>query len=122
MILRVTASWIWLLKVSNQGAVFTALQLNEVFGETVKLTITGNLMEEFGGTPIKGEDCMSVLNKRSQIYGKVIDINTLDCEERAAIAGLKIPQGSIKVSIDHCHQGNLFSHRRFAARSSALKP
>ena len=87
------------LKVSNQE-VFTALQLNEVFGETVKLTITGNLMEEFGGYSDKGEDCMSVLNKRSQIYGKVIDINTLDCEERADIEGLQIPQSSIKVTID----------------------
>jgi hypothetical protein len=32
-------------------------------GEEIPLTITGNLKEEEGGTPIKGEDCIRVLEK-----------------------------------------------------------
>jgi hypothetical protein len=40
------------------------LQLTDVAGETIALTLTGNLREEFGGTPIRGEDCARVLNEK----------------------------------------------------------
>jgi hypothetical protein len=39
----------------------TTLELGEVIGNTLPLTLTGNLKEEFGGTRIKGEDCVRVL-------------------------------------------------------------
>jgi hypothetical protein len=32
-------------------------------GEVIVLTLTGNLQEEFGGTPIKGEDVVVILKK-----------------------------------------------------------
>ena len=37
-----------------------ALRLKEVAGVTVTLTVTGNLKEEFGGTPFQGQDCIQV--------------------------------------------------------------
>ena len=40
------------------------LELDEVAGETIPLTLTGSLKEEFSGTPIRGEDCISVLEKK----------------------------------------------------------
>ena len=40
------------------------LELDEVAGETIPLILTGKLKEEFGGTPIRGEDCISVLKEK----------------------------------------------------------
>jgi hypothetical protein len=40
------------------------LKLDEVAGETIPLTLTGSLKEEFGGTPIRVEDCISVLQEK----------------------------------------------------------
>lgn len=39
------------------------LQLGEFAGETISLTITGNLKADEGGTSIKGKDCLLVKNK-----------------------------------------------------------
>jgi hypothetical protein len=36
------------------------LGLDNMAGETIPLTLTGNLLDEFGGTPIRGEDCVRV--------------------------------------------------------------
>ena len=36
------------------------LRLKEAPGTTITLTITGNLKEEFGGTPFQGQDCIRV--------------------------------------------------------------
>jgi hypothetical protein len=48
------------LKFDTQELVET-LRLSEEAGKTIPLTITGNLIEEEGGTPIEGEDCIWVL-------------------------------------------------------------
>jgi hypothetical protein len=37
------------------------LQLTDVAGETIALTLTGNLLEEFDGALIRGDDCVWVL-------------------------------------------------------------
>jgi hypothetical protein len=37
------------------------LKLKEVAGDTIPLTVTGKLKDEFGGTPIEGKDCVKVL-------------------------------------------------------------
>jgi len=37
------------------------LRLQEVAGQTLSLIVTGKLKDEFGGTPIKGQDCVRVL-------------------------------------------------------------
>jgi hypothetical protein len=37
------------------------LQLKDVAGQTVELTVTGKMKDEFGGTPIIGKDCVRVL-------------------------------------------------------------
>lgn len=37
------------------------LELNEVAGETISLSLSGNLKEEEGGNPVAGEDCIWVL-------------------------------------------------------------
>ncbi|UCE28643.1 MAG: hypothetical protein JSV85_05030 [Candidatus Bathyarchaeota archaeon] len=37
------------------------LGLDAFEGDTIPLILTGNLMEEFGGTPIQGQDCMWIL-------------------------------------------------------------
>ena len=47
------------LKFNIQELV-TALRLKEVAGATITLTVTGNLKEEFGGTPFQGQDCIRV--------------------------------------------------------------
>jgi hypothetical protein len=39
------------------------LELNEVAGETISLTLSGNLKEEEGGNPVAGEDCVWVLKQ-----------------------------------------------------------
>lgn len=39
------------------------LELNEVAGETISLTLSGNLKEEDGGNPVAGEDCVWVLKQ-----------------------------------------------------------
>ena len=39
------------------------LELNEVAGETISLTLSGNLKEEDGGKPVAGEDCVWVLKQ-----------------------------------------------------------
>jgi beta propeller repeat protein len=49
------------LKFDTQELV-SCLALEEVAGETIPLTLSGNLKEENGGTPITGEDCVRVLN------------------------------------------------------------
>jgi len=49
------------LKFDTQGLV-SCLALEEVAEKTIPLTLTGNLKEENGGTPIIGEDCVRVLN------------------------------------------------------------
>jgi hypothetical protein len=48
------------LKFSRQELVET-LNLIEVIGETIPLTVVGNLKDESGGTAIRGEDCIRVL-------------------------------------------------------------
>ena len=40
------------------------LELDEVAGETIPLTLTGSLEEEFSGTPVRGEDCISVQKEK----------------------------------------------------------
>ena len=40
------------------------LDLYEVAGQTIPLTITGNLKAEHGGTPIEGQDCIKVKLRR----------------------------------------------------------
>ncbi|NOQ37295.1 hypothetical protein GQ472_00275 [archaeon] len=52
------------LKFDTQEVV--ALTLTDEMGETIPLTITGNLMEEFGGTPIEGQDCVRVLEDKGK--------------------------------------------------------
>ena len=47
------------LKFDTQELV-SCLALEELAGETIPLTLTGNLKEEAGGTPITGEDCVRV--------------------------------------------------------------
>jgi hypothetical protein len=39
------------------------LELNEVAGETISLTLSGNLKEEEGGNPVAGDDCVWVLKQ-----------------------------------------------------------
>jgi len=41
--------------------VVDVLRLQEVAEETIPLTVTGKLYDEFGGTPIEGKDCVRVL-------------------------------------------------------------
>jgi prenyltransferase/squalene oxidase-like repeat protein len=41
----------------------TTLGLKDHAGETIQLKVVGNLMEEFGGTPFMGEDCVWILDK-----------------------------------------------------------
>jgi hypothetical protein len=48
------------LKFDTQELVET-LGLSDEAGNTIRLTLTGNLKEEEGGTPIEGEDCIWVL-------------------------------------------------------------
>lgn len=36
------------------------LELEDYKGETIQIIVTGNLLEEFGGTPINGEDCVRI--------------------------------------------------------------
>ncbi len=53
------------LKFKTQKLVKT-LQLWDVAGQTVTLTLTGNLKEEFGGTPFTGQDSIKVLRKKKK--------------------------------------------------------
>ena len=48
------------LKFKTQELV-SQLKLDQVTGETIPLTLTGNLKEEEGGTPITGQDCIWIL-------------------------------------------------------------
>ena len=48
------------LKFDTQALVET-LNLAEAAGETIPLILTGNLKEEEGGTPIRGSDCIKIL-------------------------------------------------------------
>jgi hypothetical protein len=50
------------LKVDAQEVIQT-LKIAEVVGETIPLTVTGKLYDEFGGIPIRGEDCVRVSKK-----------------------------------------------------------
>jgi hypothetical protein len=45
----------------DMQALIPGLELGGVKGNTLPLTLTGNLKEEFGGTPVKGQDCVWVL-------------------------------------------------------------
>jgi hypothetical protein len=49
-----------LMKVYKYDLVYN-LKLQEVAGETIPLTVTGKLKDEFGSTLIKGQDCVRVL-------------------------------------------------------------
>ena len=49
-----------LMKVYKYDLVYN-LKLQEVAGETIPLTVTGKLKDEFGSTSIKGQDCVRVL-------------------------------------------------------------
>jgi len=49
------------LKFKTQELVAT-LGLNAFKGEVIVLILTGNLKEEHGGTPIRGQDCVWILN------------------------------------------------------------
>jgi hypothetical protein len=49
------------LKFSAAELAELAEELGLVQGETIPLTLTGNLLEEFGGTSIRGDDCMRIL-------------------------------------------------------------
>lgn len=51
------------LKFKTQELV-EILELAEVVGETIPLTLTGDLRETEDGTPIKGADCILILEKR----------------------------------------------------------
>jgi len=51
------------LKFSTPELVET-LNLKAVAGGTIPLTLTGNLFEEFDGTPIRGQDCVWVLMQK----------------------------------------------------------
>jgi len=53
------------LKFKTQELVKT-LQLWDVAGQTVILTLSGNLKEEFGGTPFTGQDSIKVLGKKKK--------------------------------------------------------
>jgi hypothetical protein len=50
----------------RRKAVAKKLKLYDVAGETIPLTITGNLWEEFGGTPIVGKDCVRIKVKKQK--------------------------------------------------------
>ena len=52
------------LKFDTQDVV--AMNLLTLGGETIPLTITGNLKEEYGGTAIEGQDCVRVLEKKGK--------------------------------------------------------
>jgi hypothetical protein len=49
-----------LMKVYTHDLVYN-LKLQEVTGDTIPLTVTGKLKDEFGGTLIEGKDCVKVL-------------------------------------------------------------
>ncbi len=42
-------------------ALIKILELGEIIGNTLPLSLMGNLKEEFGGMPIKGQDCIRIL-------------------------------------------------------------
>jgi hypothetical protein len=43
-----------------------SLKLYDEAGETIPLTITGNLKDEYGGTPIEGKDCVRIKVKKAK--------------------------------------------------------
>jgi hypothetical protein len=45
----------------NTKELVNVLELDEVLGDTLPFTLTGNLKEDYWGLPIKGEDCIRVL-------------------------------------------------------------
>lgn len=53
------------LKFKTQELVET-LNLDDVAGDTIPLTLTGNLKEEYGGTPIRGQDCIRIKKKKQR--------------------------------------------------------
>ena len=44
----------------KRKALATVLNLYEVAGQTTPLVVTGNLKDEYGGTPINGKDCVRI--------------------------------------------------------------
>jgi carboxypeptidase T len=48
------------LKFDTQALVST-LKLKDIIENTIPFTLTGNLKKEFGGIPIKGQDCIQIL-------------------------------------------------------------
>ena len=51
------------LKFDTQGLVETLVLDEEADGTVIKLIVTGNLLEEYGGASFSGEDCVWILNK-----------------------------------------------------------
>jgi hypothetical protein len=62
------------LKFKNKDVV-NNLNLEDAEDETIPLLITGNLKEENGSTPIKGQDCVWVLEHKEETKEKSI-VNT----------------------------------------------
>jgi len=54
------------LKFDTQG-LFEKLGLIEVAGDTIPLTLTGNLEGEYGGIPIEGHNCIWILKQGKKI-------------------------------------------------------
>ena len=50
------------LKFKTQELAYT-LDLSSYGGGTIPLTLTGKLMEDYGGTPFSGQDCVRILKK-----------------------------------------------------------
>jgi len=52
------------IKSKQRQDVATVLNRYEVAGQTIPLTITGNLKDEYGNTQIKGQDCVKIKVKK----------------------------------------------------------
>jgi len=50
----------------DRKEVAEALKLRQVLKQTIRLTIRGNLKEEYGGTPIEGKDCVRLKVKKTK--------------------------------------------------------
>jgi hypothetical protein len=62
----------------DKGEVITTLELDTVAEGTIPLIITGNLVEEEGGTPITGQDCVWIVeNREDPEYRSSINTNPI---------------------------------------------
>ena len=52
-----------MILIFNKAELADALLLGDEAGQTIQLVITGNLKEKQGGTPLAGEDSITILNK-----------------------------------------------------------